>query len=398
MSVGVCVINRNGIALAADSAGTFNGNEMFYNSMNKVFSLSHNNVAGAIIYGNLSIYNVSVEQIMKEFSVYMDSQEDINDFFEVLPMFQKFIKNKNLYYKFDKAETGYCQNWIKNLSVEWGNKLKIIIDSPNFISEANQLLLEFKDVLTSLPKIMNYDISEYINDKYLDYYDKIINIVVPDIKNYTDIKTQLWEYICLFFNLQIKDEVKSRTGLFFAGYGKNDAFPKYIEIDLYTVINGEVKFKVSSTFEEKNNQGQIKPLAQDDVILTFCKGISTTFVNYIPQKVGELITQKIDELPSSYTSDQKDDLKKILLNCKVELSNAINAQIQNNNVNPIFRSVDLLPLSEMAFLAENLVNITSLKRLYSLDGRQQTVGGPTDVAIISKGDGFVWIKNKSVVA
>ena len=85
-----------------------------------------------------------------------------------------------------------------------------------------------------------------------------------------------------------------------------------------------------------------------------------------------------------------------MLNCKSELADAISAQIQNNNVNPIFKSVDLLPLSEMAFLAENLVNITSLKRLYSLDGRQQTVGGPTDVAIISKGDGFVWVKNKTL--
>ena len=33
MSVGVCVINRNGIALAADSAGTFSPNKMFYNSV-----------------------------------------------------------------------------------------------------------------------------------------------------------------------------------------------------------------------------------------------------------------------------------------------------------------------------------------------------------------------------
>ena len=51
MSVGVCIINRNGIALAADSAGTFTGNQMFYNSMNKVFSLSRRNVHGAITYG-----------------------------------------------------------------------------------------------------------------------------------------------------------------------------------------------------------------------------------------------------------------------------------------------------------------------------------------------------------
>lgn len=42
MSVGVCIINRNGIALAADSAGTYTGNKMFYNSMNKVFHFREN--------------------------------------------------------------------------------------------------------------------------------------------------------------------------------------------------------------------------------------------------------------------------------------------------------------------------------------------------------------------
>lgn len=396
MSVGVCVINRNGIALAADSAGTFNGNEMFYNSMNKVFSLSKHNVVGAIIYGNLSIYNVSVEQIIKEFSLYMDSNTEINDFFEILPLFQEFIKINNTYYKFDKAEIGYCQDWIKRLSVEWGNKIKNIIDSPNFETEANKVISELGNIVTSSIKIDGYDISKYINSQYIEFYDKIINIVVPEIKNHIDIKNQLWDYICLFFNLSLKDEIKSRTGLFFSGYGKNDAFPKYIEIELYTVINGQAKFRISNIFEEENNQGQIKPLAQDDVILTFCRGISNTFINYIPQKVGELISQKIDDLPNSFSNDQKNDLRETLLNCKSELADAISAQIQNNNVNPIFKSVDLLPLSEMAFLAENLVNITSLKRLYSLDGRQQTVGGPTDVAIISKGDGFVWVKNKTL--
>ena len=50
MSVGVCMINRNGIALAADSAGTVTENKMFYNSLNKVFSLSKKYVYGAITY------------------------------------------------------------------------------------------------------------------------------------------------------------------------------------------------------------------------------------------------------------------------------------------------------------------------------------------------------------
>lgn len=87
-------------------------------------------------------------------------------------------------------------------------------------------------------------------------------------------------------------------------------------------------------------------------------------------------------------------LKAYFSDCKREISSAIDSQIQSKNVDPIIDSVKLIPLPEMAFLAESLVNITSLKRTYAIDGNQQTVGGPTDVAVLSKGDGFVWIKRK----
>lgn len=38
------------------------------------------------------------------------------------------------------------------------------------------------------------------------------------------------------------------------------------------------------------------------------------------------------------------------------------------------------------------MNLTSMKRRVSAD--KETVGGPIDVAVISKGDGFIWIKRK----
>jgi hypothetical protein len=41
-------------------------------------------------------------------------------------------------------------------------------------------------------------------------------------------------------------------------------------------------------------------------------------------------------------------------------------------------------------MAESLVNLTSLKRKVSLQA--ETVGGAVDVAVVSKRDGFVWIK------
>src|ERR1022692_518481 len=47
---------------------------------------------------------------------------------------------------------------------------------------------------------------------------------------------------------------------------------------------------------------------------------------------------------------------------------------------------------ELAAMAESLVNLTSFKRRITAEA--ETVGGPIDVAVISKGDGFVWIRRK----
>jgi hypothetical protein len=61
-------------------------------------------------------------------------------------------------------------------------------------------------------------------------------------------------------------------------------------------------------------------------------------------------------------------------------------------ISSITSAVSFLPKDELAAMAESLVNLTSFKRKISLNA--ETVGGPVDVAVISKGDGFIWIKRK----
>ena len=51
-----------------------------------------------------------------------------------------------------------------------------------------------------------------------------------------------------------------------------------------------------------------------------------------------------------------------------------------------------MPKEDLAAMAESLVNLTSFKRRISREA--ETVGGPIDVAVVSKGDGFIWIKRK----
>ena len=394
MSVGVCIINRNGIALAADSAGTYTGNKMFYNSMNKVFSLSRKYVYGAITYGATTIYNVSIDQVLKEFRTYLDSREHISDFFEILPLFEAFINQNSSYYKFDLAEANHCNGLIKDLVVDWGNKIKTVateVDAENKISE---ILNQLETVMRGSLKIDNYDVSAYIKTTYNDYFNMLIGMIVPELNNFPTQKECFWDYICNYFNLSLTNETNNYMGLFFAGYGHCDAFPKFTHIELYRVVGGKIKYRLVENYEESNNHAQIVPLAQPDVILTFCKGISNRFINYIPQKVESIINSKIDAWPDTFTIDQKTALKTSLSSSKAEIASAINTTIQNDNVKPILDSVQLIPLPEMGFLAESLVNITSLKRTFAIDGNQQTVGGPTDVAVMSKGDGFVWIKRK----
>jgi hypothetical protein len=60
---------------------------------------------------------------------------------------------------------------------------------------------------------------------------------------------------------------------------------------------------------------------------------------------------------------------------------------------PVVRVVAVLPKDELAAMAEALVSLTSVRRRLSF--QVETVGGPIDVAVISKGDGFIWIKRKN---
>ena len=62
------------------------------------------------------------------------------------------------------------------------------------------------------------------------------------------------------------------------------------------------------------------------------------------------------------------------------------------HIEPLLEVLNVVPKEELADLAESLVSLTSVKRKMSLG--LETVGGPIDVAIISKGDGFVWIRRK----
>ena len=67
--------------------------------------------------------------------------------------------------------------------------------------------------------------------------------------------------------------------------------------------------------------------------------------------------------------------------------------VKERYIIPVIRAIAVLPKDELDAMAESLVSLTSQKRRFTI--YEETVGGPVDVAVISKGDGFVWVKRKS---
>ena len=392
MSAGVCIINKNGIALAADSAITYGNNKMFYNSLNKLFSISEKNICGAVTYGVTSIHGVSLEQILKEFRQYVDSKECLKNLFEILDLFQDYIQNKSAYYQFENGEKTYCVGLISDLVQAWGVDIKKVINEQDAENKIDNILKQYIDKIINSDKGEQYDVSQYIKSNYRDCFEKKIDAVIPEINNFATQKETLWECVCNWFNVINAKEENENSGVLFAGYGENDAFPKYVHISIFNIVNGKIKLKIEEKYDSAKMSSQILPLAQKDVIMTFCKGYSTEIVKEIPQEFAKKVDEKIDNLQGKYTKRQKEELRKEIK--KINIGQIMEQKSQSDFVAPLLNSVRNLPLSEMAFLAESLVNITSLKRTYALDGKQQTVGGPIDVAVMSKGDGFTWIKRK----
>jgi hypothetical protein len=173
-----------------------------------------------------------------------------------------------------------------------------------------------------------------------------------------------------------------------------------VEHNIDGVINNKLQYKeMKDGHTGLDNNASILPFAQSEMVHTFMEGVDPVMKELESRYLTEIFHSLPENLLTSLekcTEDERGVIKnKIEKTCDGILSdyqNNIETYRRQNHVQPILDAVAFLPKDELAAMAESLVNLTSFKRKISLDA--ETVGGPIDVAIISKGDGFVWIKRK----
>lgn len=399
MSAGIIVMNKYAIAMAADSAVTVGNHKAIHNSANKLFALSMFEPVGAIIYSNAQFMQIPMEIIIKQYKTELGRQS-FPTLQEYVENFVTFLEEHVDLFHFKENEEDYvleiCNNFLQALVEIYKKHARAYIEKVNrpLTDEEDQSLKN-----KSIKEIIQF--AESLNKKHdgfteyvrTAFYDKIVAYISKHIPWISE-KEKLTDKICDLFNSDFTGD--GYLGIAIAGYGKSEIFPHMVHLELSGILNGKLRYeRINSKDINENNSATIIPLAQSDVMHTFIRGYNSVIIQQVADNTPSLIHKRIDAIPdSSLNSTQKKIVKKAMDSFQSDIVQLIQEISNADFVDPIIESVNSLPIEELALFAESMINITSVRRRVAMDGNIGTVGGPIDVAIVTRGDGLIWLKRK----
>ena len=399
MTAEIGILNRHGIALAADSAVTVGSSKVF-DSAEKLFALSKHHPVGIMVYGNADFMGVPWETVIKVFRKKLkDKHHDMRDGY-ISDFFEHLISDVRLY-NLDFEEELIRRKFLWFLDEVLAH---INDEIPNIFktapSEYNLRHILFAEAHYYSSKYNEEKTVEGFDDTYFDVfvkqYSQVIKDVIEDRVNFEiDLETAE-RFIIIGTCLVMKDLYINETGVVIAGFGDEEIFPRLISFQVEGIFNGVLKYKVNQVVQiDAVHAASIVPFAQQEMVHSFLTGIDPDLRNEIINFI-EKVTIDYPNITNEHVIDLEDDHvqkmreigKALSRHFKISLSSLMKEKFSD----PVISTVASLPKEELAAMAEALINLTSIKRRMST--QKETVGGPVDVAIISKGDGFIWIKRK----
>ena len=418
MTAIVGILNKKAAVMAADSALTIiNGDKpRIYNNTTKIFKLSNKYPVGVMLFNSLEFMGVPLDVLIK---LYRKQRGD-----KPFPTLQGYVDNfidflsKEPRLKDDKMQDRYlCSEivtYYKNVKESASSYLES--DMENSSSDDNSQLSEEEEKaklrealmfgINDITRLVNAqsgkspEFESYKFRNFLKYAKEDIDGLMDLCKEEdlpTDMRDEwekgLYEYLCsnFFYN---------GTGLVFVGYGENDLFPALIPIYISGIFDGNLRFCYSAEENEQisnDNESAIVPFAQSDVMMTLMKGISPA----LREKVDELARETVDQTKEKLLETLKNAgadkslIDKVRETDLSEVTEKHNDQVQEfiqaEYVNGLVDTVEAFGVEDMADMAESLISITNLQR--HITASDETVGGPVDVAVITRDEGFIWLKH-----
>jgi hypothetical protein len=411
MTAEVGVMNRFGIALAADSAVTVNVGEStgkVYTSAEKLFLLSESAPVGAMVYGAASLAGLPWETIIKVYrrslnhSVFQTLEEYVDHFVE-------FLRSDGSMFP-ASAQSSFVANiaasfygYVRQLL---GERLESAIREHDTVTD-QQIAESLGDVVAKeLGQIREFELLDLLPEDFPTIVEKEYGEVIRAIRDQvfgsvpasSATREQLVQLVAELISRE--GFAGNESGVVIAGFGEDECFPRLSELYVKGIAANRILFKTIRKIAIGEDFGAcVIPFAQREMVHAFMEGIDPDFQSLIYDSVKALFTgvsetiieavkRRDEQIGVQLESDVSEPLADLLKNLLVQWD----SKRQSDYSAPIMNIVASLPKDELAAMAESLVNITKFKRRVS--EQQETVGGPIDVVVITKGDGFVWISRK----
>lgn len=411
MTAEVAVMNKTAVALAADSAVTVSTSEgrKIYKTVNKLFMLSDS--VGIMVYGNGELMGIPWETIIKMYTKKLGSYK-FDTLKEYAEQFITSLDRGNPLFP-EEEQSKYVFTAILNVFAIIKNEIDEEVDEilndegeitrqrykkivSTTIAKYHKGLSQAK-LLASLPE----DYTAQIIEKYQAEIQEATEYIFKKIPvNITKrLQKSLTEICGNLFSKSFFSPILA-SGIVIAGFGEDEVFPSLVSYLIEGVANNRLKYEAIGENQIcRKNTAAILPFAQQEMIYTFIEGIhpqyKTAQDNYLEELFENYPNHIVDALEGINDADKKKLIKKLKLLGTNLLKECRENMIEygfESHISPIINSVAVLPKEELAVVAEALINLSSWrKRVFMED---ETVGEPIDVAVISKGDGFVWIKQK----
>ena len=400
-------MNDQAIALAADSAVTTSGpyGQKIYNTVNKLFTLSKHHPVGIMVYSSAEVMTVPIETVIKS---YRSQRKDAccSTLKEYYDDFTNYLKVEDgLFPEAARLEHGKQVIHFNLLQLRDRIMRKLDRDFPSWGEpKPAQVKATAREALQE-----HYD-AFHASNELPGVSAKVRNTLRSQVKDRTDFwkaeykntfglsdkDTTLLSELSL--DLLLRENPSGvETGFVIAGFGKDEYVPQLRSCELESFLLGVHKLRDDHSVNVSDVGASIVPFAQTEMVETFMGGRENKLDSFMLKTIDDYFNkqkQQVNLSPPAHSSiaGAHTLLDQLNAGLRKQFMDQLREYTSYYHIRPVLETVQAMPKEELAVMAEALVNLTSIKRRMSPDA--ETVGGPTDVAIISKGDGFVWIKRK----
>lgn len=394
-------MNQRALVLAADSAVTVtsfvNGQKMekYYKSANKIFELSELDPVALMMFNEVALHAVPWELLIKE---YRAARKGVSfaTVVEYLQDLLAYVSNHPTLFPMSRQEEHFRllarrAGWEIMERIE---RQPAVTAAPDATSKNAARLDELRaesarmlglavpghfsallsgPVLAALRPVLEADAHSDVTMASLPYPPADLSTLAVD--------AVLREY----------DRYLPHTGLVVAGFGTTEAFPGYVPCEVRGLVLGVLV--VDFEPEERvtlDVLSRMRGFAQNDMVDTFMLGCGRALRLVMLGNLYETMQEFEDEARKVAPSLPGLTTERELLLTKFN-QKFIDASVEAH-LRPLAEAVAILSPDELANLAETLVSLESLKERVTKPSEQ--IGGPIDVAVVTKGEGLVWVKRK----